>query len=62
MARKKPDSGEEQRQEEMVGLAEAAGMLKVSRSTFTRMLTQGRVRGFKVGRQWRFRRSDLGKF
>jgi len=62
MARKKPDSSEQKAQEEMVGLEEAAGVLKVSRSTLTRMLAQGRVKGFKVGRQWRFRRSDLGKF
>ncbi len=62
MARKKPDSTDEKAQEEMVGLEEAAGVLKVSRSTLTRMLAQGRLKGFKVGRQWRFRRSDLGKF
>jgi len=62
MARKNPDSADEKVQEEMVGLEEAAGVLKVSRSTLTRMLAQGRLKGFKVGRQWRFRRSDLGKF
>jgi excisionase family DNA binding protein len=48
--------------EGMVGLDEAAGVLGVSRSTLQRMLKQGNVRGFKVGRQWRFRRSDLDKF
>jgi type IV pilus assembly protein PilB len=48
--------------EEMVGLDGAAGILGVSRSTLQRMLKQGNVRGFKVGRQWRFRRSDLDKF
>ena len=60
MARKKPEQGDEAGQE-MIGLAEAAGVLKVSRSTLTRMLSQGRIRGFKVGRQWRFRRGDLDK-
>src|SRR5574340_555449 len=48
--------------EEMVSLDEAAGVLGVSRSTLQRMLKQGNVRGFKVGRQWRFRRADLDKF
>ena len=48
--------------EDMVRLDEAAGILGVSRSTLQRMLKQGNVRGFKVGRQWRFRRSDLDKF
>ena len=48
--------------EEMVGLDDAAGILGVSRSTLQRMLKQGNVRGFKVGRQWRFRRADLDKF
>ena len=48
--------------EDMVSLDEAAGVLGVSRSTLQRMLKQGNVRGFKVGRQWRFRRADLDKF
>jgi len=61
MARKKPEAGEQDLGQEMIGLAEAAGVLKVSRSTLTRMLSQGRIRGFKVGRQWRFRRGDLDK-
>lgn len=48
--------------EEMVSLDEAADTLGVSRSTLYRWQNQGRIRGFKVGRQWRFRRSDLQKF
>jgi excisionase family DNA binding protein len=46
----------------MVSLDEAAGVLGVSRSTLQRMLKQGNIRGFKVGRQWRFHRGDLDKF
>jgi excisionase family DNA binding protein len=45
-----------------LSLDEAAAVLNVSRSTLTRWLNEGRVRGRKVGRQWRFRRSDLEKF
>ncbi len=48
--------------EEMLSLEEAAGVLGVSRSTINRWQSEGRLRGFKVGRQWRFKRSDLGKF
>ncbi len=48
--------------EEMLSLDQAAEALGVSRSTLYRWQTQGRVRGFKVGRQWRYRRSDLDKF
>jgi excisionase family DNA binding protein len=46
----------------MLTLDQAAEALGVSRSTLYRWQTQGRVRGFKVGRQWRYRRSDLDKF
>ena len=48
--------------EDMVSLDQAAETLGVSRSTLYRWQNQGRIRGFKVGRQWRFRRSDLQKF
>jgi len=57
-----PKRKDEAPTEDMVRLDEAAGVLGVSRSTLQRMLKQGNVRGFKVGRQWRFRRSDLDKF
>jgi len=60
MTRKR--AAREETSEDMVSLDEAAGVLGVSRSTLQRMLKQGNVRGFKVGRQWRFRRGDLDKF
>ena len=46
----------------VLDFAQAAALLGISRSTLSRMVKQGRVRGFKVGRQWRFRRSDLDMF
>ncbi len=58
-ARKGSDEAPEQ---DLLSLDEAAAALDVSRSTLTRWLNEGRVRGRKVGRQWRFRRSDLDKF
>ncbi len=49
-------------QEKALSLDEAAEALGVSRSTLYRWQQQGRLRGFKVGRQWRFRRSELDTF
>jgi excisionase family DNA binding protein len=49
-------------EQELLSLDEAAAALGVSRSSFSRWLTQGKIRGMKVGRQWRFQRSDLDKF
>jgi len=48
--------------EEMLSLEVAAEVLGVSRSTILRWQNEGRVRGFKMGRRWRFKRSDLAKF
>lgn len=63
MPRKKAARGSEaSSREDMLTLDQAAEALGVSRSTLYRWQTQGRVRGFKVGRQWRYRRSDLDKF
>ncbi|MHB0935989.1 MAG: GspE/PulE family protein [Armatimonadota bacterium] len=45
--------------EELVSLEQAADQLSVSKSTLYRMLDRGEVKGRKVGRQWRFRISDL---
>jgi len=49
-------------QEGMLDLTGAAQLLKVSKPTFYRWLAQGKIKGFKVGSQWRFRRDDLQKF
>ncbi len=47
---------------DLLSLEEAAKVLGVSRSTINRWQREGRLRGFKVGRQWRFKSTDLGKF
>jgi excisionase family DNA binding protein len=41
---------------------EAIAMLKTTRPTFYRWLRQGKLKGMKVGRQWRFRAEDLRRF
>src|SRR5579883_205402 len=48
------DSGEE-----LLTLDEAVQFLGTSKPTLYRLLSQGDLKGLKVGRQWRFRRSDL---
>jgi excisionase family DNA binding protein len=63
MARKKVEKPtEEVVGQELLSLDAAAEALQVSRSTLTRWLSEGRVKGFKMGRQWRFRRADLDRF
>ena len=61
MARQKTRQSREP-QDQALSLEEAAEALGVSRSTLYRWQQQGRLRGFKVGRQWRFRRSELDAF
>lgn len=61
MKKAKPKPSKGGAGEETVGFDEAASTLGVSRSTLTRWVSEGRVRGFKMGRRWRFRRSDLEK-
>ncbi|MFB3880066.1 MAG: ATPase, T2SS/T4P/T4SS family [Armatimonadota bacterium] len=58
--RKRPDVAESETKE-MLSLEEAAGVLGVSRSTMHRWQQQGRLRGVRIGRQWRYRRSELEK-
>jgi len=62
MARKQAKDAGAGKGEQLLGLDQAAAVLSVSRSTLTRWLAEGRLRGLKVGRQWRFRRADLEKF
>jgi len=62
MARKATERSGKVAEEQVLNLEEAAETLGVSRSTLYRWQQQGRIRGFKVGRQWRFRRSELEKF
>src|SRR5579871_3539729 len=45
--------------EELLTIDEAARFLDTSKSTIYRILSQGDLKGTKVGRQWRFRKADL---
>lgn len=47
---------------ELIDTDRAIEILKTTRPTFYRWLRSGRLKGMKVGRQWRFRREDLDRF
>jgi len=51
-----------QKIEEIIDLKQAMEMLGVSRTTFYRMMKEGKVKGKKIGGQWRFYRVDIYKF
>ncbi len=46
-------------EQELLSLEAAAEFLYVSKSTMYRLLNQGKLRGMKAGKQWRFRKEDL---
>ncbi len=62
MARKKAPSPAPAPVGEVLDLKEAADFLRVSKPTFYRWLAQGKIKGAKVGQQWRFQRTDLERF
>ena len=47
---------------DILDLEQAIEFLKTTRPTFYRWLRTGRVKGMKVGRQWRFHREDILRF
>ena len=47
---------------EIIDMQEAIMLLKTSRPTFYRWLRSGKIDGMKVGRQWRFYRSEIERF
>jgi excisionase family DNA binding protein len=42
-------------------LSEAATLLRVAERTMRRLLQEGKMRGYRVGRQWRIPRADIDK-
>ena len=51
--------GDETVEQDILNLDEAVVFLKTSKPTFYRWLGQGLIKGFKMGREWRFYKSDL---
>jgi excisionase family DNA binding protein len=46
-------------QERMLDSDEAAGLLRIHPKTLQRMARRGEVKGFRIGKLWRFRGADL---
>jgi excisionase family DNA binding protein len=46
----------------LVTMDQAIKQLSTTRSTFHRWLRAGKIKGFKLGRQWRFRQQDISEF
>jgi len=46
----------------LVTMDQAIKQLSTTRATFYRWLRAGRIKGFKAGRQWRFRQEDIDHF
>lgn len=46
----------------LLTFAEAAALLRVSRATLYRLLAAQQLTGHKVGRGWRFYKTDLHRF
>jgi len=46
----------------LMDMEQAISSLATTRPTFYRWLRAGRIKGVKIGRQWRFRRDDIDRF
>ncbi|ABR47220.1 DNA binding domain, excisionase family [Alkaliphilus metalliredigens QYMF] len=53
---------EYQREDEIMTISEVAKYLKISEVTTYKFVQEGKIQGFKVGRHWRVKRSDLVEF
>lgn len=47
---------------DIMDMNEAIKLLDTTRSTFYRWLRSGKIKGMKIGRQWRFYRSEIERF
>ena len=47
---------------DIISMKEAIELLNTTRSTFYRWLREGKIKGMKIGRQWRFYREDIQRF
>lgn len=47
---------------ELLDIKQVQDRLKVSERTIFRLIKKGELKGFKVGREWRFEESDIAEF
>ena len=50
------------REDEIMTVTDVAEYLKISEVTTYKFVQEGKIPGFKVGRHWRVKRSDLAEF
>jgi excisionase family DNA binding protein len=55
-------SYEHDRESEIMTVSEVAEYLKISEVTTYKFVQEGKIPGFKIGRHWRVKRSDLAEF
>src|SRR5205823_2739020 len=48
--------------DDLLDMDQTIALLKTTRPTFYRWLREGKIKGMKVGRQWRFYRADVDRF
>jgi len=48
--------------EELLTLEELAKYLKISKYTLYKMLENGKIPGFKIANQWRFKKSEIDRW
>jgi excisionase family DNA binding protein len=51
-----------ERDDDVLDMDQAIAHLRTTKPTMYRWVAQGKIQGFKAGRQWRFYRRDLRKF
>ncbi len=49
-------------EDEIMTITEVAQYLKISEVTTYKFVQEGKIPGFKIGRHWRVKRSDLDEF
>ncbi len=47
---------------DILTLSEVASLLRVSHQTIYNMIRDGRIKGYKVGREWRFSKSEIDSY
>ncbi len=47
---------------EVLGIEDVANLLKVNKWTIYRLVKEGKIPAFKVGKQWRFKRDTLERW
>ncbi|MFC1586950.1 ATPase, T2SS/T4P/T4SS family [Planctomycetota bacterium] len=61
-SKKKPQTNSATLKQKLLDMDQAIELLKTTRATFYRWLRAGKIKGMKVGRQWRFDPEEIDRF